>query len=198
MRFLPFALTYLLVAPILSATVLVDFRQQGSTYDNKTSVDIDLYDPDADVHFVMTVSSTGGDLNSNYDHFGINDDHIDYGEVLSIVFNVDVEIEGAYFGGVGSDANDGVRAVIATEEYFFYTGEDDFNGSSNRWSPNPPVMLTAGQIVQLTTSQNVSGEKFNLKTIDVAIPHAPEPRAIILLAIGALGMLTRRQRNQAA
>ena len=198
MRFLPFALTYLLATPILSATVLVDFRNQGAVYDGKTSVDINLYDVDTDVHFVMSVSSTGGDMNSNYDDFGIGDDHIDYGEVLTIVFNIDVDLITLDFGGVGSDANDGVKATIKAQEYFFYTGTEDYNGSTKAWTPSTPILLGAGDVIELTTSQQIIGPNYTFEQLSVNAAHAPEPRAIILLAIGALGMLTRRQRNQAA
>lgn len=199
MRILPLFFSFIFVAHNSLASVTIDFRNQGSLYDGKTSVDVDLNDPDGNIDFTMTVTSVGGNLNSNFDDFGIGSDaHIDYGEVLTVVFDIDVELINLDFGGVGSDANDGVKATIAAAEYIFHTGVTDYNGSTKAWTPATPILLLAGQQISLTTSQSVAGNDFNYEAMIVGAHQAPEPKAIIFLAMSTLALLTHRQRKQAA
>ena len=201
MRFLPFALVCVLstIPSFIEASVLIKFWNQGTTYDGNSSVILAIYDPDSDDNFNMTVSSTGGNLNSNNDQFGIGDDFIDPGEILSISFDTDVLLTEFDFAAVGSNVDDGVQAIMEGTTYTLHTGATDYNGTTKEWTPLGGILLQANNEILLSTSHSNGDENFHFESINlVVVPSAPEPRAIILLAIGALGLLTRRQRNQAA
>ncbi|WP_018970657.1 PEP-CTERM sorting domain-containing protein [Rubritalea marina] len=190
MRFLPTMFVALFTPLCGMAAVVVDFRNQSGVYDSSTSVSVGLFDPDVSTAFNMTVEAIGGNLNSNVDEFGVADSFLDAGEVLTIGFDVDVRLDFIDFGGVGADVTDGVQIVTPNGTNNYFTGVSDFNGTLDLWQPSTVFNVLVGQELQLRVSDpsaSVYLEQMQLSVI-------PEPKLTILLAIGAVGMLTRRRR----
>lgn len=184
------SLLFAIAVPIATshAAVIFDFTGQGGTFDNMTSVSVPLVD--GGINFSMTVTGTGGDLNSNASGIGINDANIDgMAESITLSFSIDTELNFLDLGGVGGDVSDGADVTIAGTNFQFFTGQPDFNGSSDVFTPATPIALTAGQTIVITGASATS--VFDIDSISVTA--VPEPSSTLLLtSLAGLFVLRRR------
>jgi hypothetical protein len=165
------------------ASVIYDFFDKASVFDGNTSVAVTLYDGTTPVE--MTVSATGGNLNSNAEDFGIGDDLIDGTlEVLTLSFDKKIELNYIDLGAVGSDRSDGARLTVGSASPVdLYTGVDGFNGSSDIYTPSSPLPVEITESITLTGSEATSS--FDLESMQITV--IPEPAALTLTALGLLG-----------
>lgn len=105
-------------------SVIYDFTNKGALFDSKTSVtNILLSDTATGFDTFMTVSSTGGDLNSNSGNFGVGDDQIDGStESITLTFSTDIEFNFIDLGGVGADTTDGANLAVGAFSIDLFTG----------------------------------------------------------------------------
>lgn len=155
---------------------------------------MNLSDLDTGVNFVMTVSAVGGNLNSNATGLGVGDSKINTGESISIRFSVDTFIEFLDFGEIGTDLTDGMNVTIGSNPSFdLFTGQPNFAGTPDVWTPAAPFSLSAGDSIVLTTSSVTS-----IVDVDsLRVTAVPEPSSSILCGFGGLVLLTRRKRAAA-
>lgn len=171
-----------------NAAVTYSFEGQGATFDGLTSASVALVD--GSTSFNMLVSSLGGNLNSNASGLGVGDANVDgTAESISISFNTDVFFNFIDLGGVGGDLADGANFTIGGSSIDLFTGEPDFNGSTDVYTPTSPISLSAGDSIVLTGSSTTS--IFDLDGINVTA--VPEPSTALLGAIGVLALLRRRR-----
>lgn len=177
-----------------SATT-VSFQGQGG-YDGFSTVGVGLFDPVSSVNFTMTVSSTGsgGNLNSNSTGLGVGsgDANLNVGEEISISFNVDTEINLLDLGGVGAGVSDGITIQFGSSPSFdLYTGQANFAGVSDLWTPSSAVALSAGELLTFRVSH--ADAIVDLDGMNVSA--VPEPSSSLLLGFGGLVGLCRRKRG---
>lgn len=164
------------------AEITYDYTGQGAVFDGTNRVQLLLNDSGTAI--TMTVSSSGGDLNSNAGNFGIVDDLIDgTAEILTISFDKAVDFISIDLGGVGADAADGANLTIGTQSAIdLYTGVTGFSGSTDVYTPGTPVRVNAGDAILLTGSSLTSS--FDLEQMTFAA--VPEPATLAMFGIGGL------------
>ena len=194
-----FSVAAALIANAQSA-VLIDFTNQSGIYDVKTTVDVALNDPVHSVDFIMTVTAYQFDsavvnLNSNAGGLGVADDSVDFdgGEIITISFNFDVDIDYIEFGGIGAaDAIDAASLKFGSDPaLLLYTDQPDFAGDTDIWNPDPLYRLMAGDTIVLKAA-GATGASFDLENMGVAA--VPEPSYSLLLGLGGLTLLSRHKR----
>lgn len=196
-----FFLILLFIRTSTSASLLYDFTGKDAIFDGQTLVPILLSDIGTGLSTTMTVSSVGGELNSNAGDFGVDgtetgetNDFIDgLVEAIHLTFDSDIEINFLDLGGVGSDTTDGADVTFGSfGTVTLHTGISDFNGTSDIYTPSTPIFLASGESIQLTGSSSTSD--FDLETIDITV--IPEPSTFVLVALTGLagfGMLRRKR-----
>jgi hypothetical protein len=172
------------------AAVTYSFLSQGSTFDDLTTANVSL--TDGSTSLTMTVSSVGGNLNSNASGLGVGDANLDgITESITISFNINVEFNFIDLGGTGSALDalaDGASFTINGNTVNLYTGQPNYNGTTGVYTPSSPITLTAGDTIVLTGSSSTS--IFDLDGINVTA--IPEPSAALLGAVGFLALRRRR------
>ena len=144
------------------------------------------------VNGLTITASTGFNALTNNAGIGSGGE-IDLGESLTLTFTgASFDLVSIDMSGVGSSEG-GDAAVIDVDGTVFSleTGVTDFNGSSDLWSPSPPISLASGSTVTFT-AENAYG----LQAISLNIVAIPEPTAALfgsLLAVG-LGLTVGRRR----
>lgn len=169
--------------------IVYDYQNQGVVFDGTNRVNVAL--SDSGINFVMTVSSTGGELNSNIGGIGVGDDQLDgNSEAITISFSTAIDFVSIDFGAVGTTISDGVRLTIGTQlPRNLYSGISGFNGTSKVYTPASAIRLAAGEPIVLTGSSATSS--FDLERITVIA--VPEPATAGLLGLGSLmAWLVRR------
>jgi len=172
--------------------VVYDYQNQGAVFDGTNRVNIAL--SDSGIHFMMTVASTGGELNSNIGGLGVGDDQLDgTSEAITISFSTAIDLVSIDFGAVGTTISDGVQLTVGTETpRNLYTGIPGFNGTSKVYAPASVIRLGAGETLVLTGSSGTSS--FDLERITVAA--VPEPATGGLLLLGSLMALMVRRASR--
>ena len=185
------AFSAFLVVPS-KAAVIYSFLSKAATFDDLTTANVSL--TDGSTQFIMTVSSVGGNLNSNASGLGVGDANIDgTGESITLSFDFDVEFNFIDLGGTGTAMeaeSDGASFTINGNTINLFTGQPNYNGSTGVYTPSSPIALTAGNAIVLTGSSITS--IFDLDGINVSA--VPEPTTALLSALGALALLRRRRR----
>jgi len=173
------------------AAVLIDFTNQGGIYDSHNSVDVALFDPVNSLNFTMTVTAVGGDLNSNITGLGVVDENLQTSESINITFDVQTQLISLDLGGISDSLSDGAVIVVGSNApVSLYTGQPNFNGTSDIWSPSTPITLNAGQSILISGSDPAA--VIDLDRFTVAA--VPEPSSFLLLGFGGLTLLSRRKR----
>jgi len=176
------------------AAVVIDFTNQAGLYDLNVTKDVMLNDPASATSFTMTVTGTGGVLNSNSESFGIANDLIDDGESISISFDVAVEINFIDFSRIGATSivNDDKASVTlgSSSPVLLYSNRTDFNGTTDVWTLSSPVYLGAGELI--TIGAGDVNASYSLQRLNVTA--VPEPSSFLLLGFGGLTLLSRRKR----
>ena len=170
------------------ADLIYDFTLKGGTFDGQTSVIIPL--TDGAISFNMTVSGSGGNLNSNSGDFGIGDDQIDgTSESITLTFSTPIDFKVIEFGAVGADILDGVNLTVAGSATNLYTDVSGFAGGSDIYTPASPMRVNLGQSIVITGS--AASSSFDLENI--TLEAVPEPATMLLIGIGGLlALMTRR------
>lgn len=172
-----------------AASIVFSFQGQGAIFDGLTEANVNLID--GSTPFVMTVTSAGGELNSNATGLGVGDANVDgIMESITIIFDTDIFFNFIDLGGVGADALDGVSFTINGMTTNLFTGVTDFNGSTDVFTPSSPISLLAGNSIVLTGSSSTSS--FDLDEIGVSA--VPELSSMALMLAGIGGMALRRRR----
>lgn len=183
------AMAFYFVGMSANAAVTYSFLSQGATFDGLTTANVSL--TDGPTSFTMTVSSVGGNLNSNASGLGVDDANVDgTSESISISFSIDVEFNFMDLGEVGAGISDGASFTMNASTINLFTGATDFNGSNDVYAPGTPITLTAGNTIVLTGSSGTSSYDLD----GISVTAVPEPSAAILGAFGALALLRRRHR----
>ena len=174
------------------ADLLYDFTDKGGTFDGETSVVIPLTDGAISVN--MTVSGSGGDLNSNADALGIGNDQIDgTSESITLTFSKPIDFKLIEFGAVGADILDGANLAVAGSAIDLYTGVSGFDGTPDIYTPALPIRVNVGQSIVITGS--AASSSFDLE--NMTFEAVPEPATLSLLGIGGLmAMITRRVKKR--
>lgn len=175
-------------AGVSMGAVTYTFVGKGVIYDGNSSVTETVVDQ---ISAEMVVTSNNGNLNSNSSSFGIGDDSIDgVGEILMISFDKDVMVNIVDFSAIGADVTDGANIKIGMlSGVDLYTGQADFNGVTDRYTPSSPLLLSAGESITITGSD--AGSKFGLQSINVSI--VPEPSTLGMLCLSGLFLLRRNR-----
>lgn len=182
------AVAFTLLSLGANAAVTYSFISQDATFDGKTNATVAL--TDGSTSFNMFVSSSGGNLNSNSTGLGVGDANLDGTvESITISFSMDVEFNFIDLGGVGGDVSDGASFTINGTATNLFTGVSGFNGSTDVYTPSPPISLAAGNSIVLTGSSSTS--IFDLDGINVTA--IPESSAALLGTLGFLALLRRRR-----
>lgn len=172
-----------------SAAVTYTFVNKSGLYDGNTSVIDSIVDVTSTQ---MTVSANTSTLNSNMDTFGINDSSIDgLTEIITISFDKDVIINIMDFSAIGADAMDGGSVTIGLlAPVTLFTGQPNFNGTTDTYTPATPITLLSGQSITITGSTGSSD--FSLSSINLTV--VPEPSSSSLLAVSALLLFKRKRK----
>lgn len=152
-----------------------------------------------DLTSTFSSNTIGAGVNSG----AVNDSAsaIDNGESLTLTFNFaslsSVQVESVNFQGIGS-ANSGDAALLSVNSgsnIVLETGADDFNGSSDVFSPgafsSSPIFLTSGQSLTITAQERVSLQSITFEPI----PN-PEPSSVLLFGGYLAASLQRRRRRR--
>lgn len=169
--------------------IMYDYQNQGFIFDGTNRINVAL--SDSGINFVMTVVSTGGELNSNIGGIGVGDDQLDgSSEAITISFNTAIDFISIDLGAVGTSVSDGAQLTIGAQlPRNLYTGVSGFNGTSKVYTPASAIRLGAGETIVLTGSSATSS--FDLERITVIA--VPEPATGGLLGLGGLmAWLVRR------
>ena len=165
------------------------------------------------VTFSVSAATTLGDgtgsFSANGSNAGVDSDgvtgaggdsasEIDNGETLtfSLTFaaTTTVSLNNIDFQGVGGSASDQASVSInggaATN---LFTGQADFNGSSDVWTPSGGISLSSTNTIAITTSDQISLQAISF---DINLAPVPEPASAITFAgICSTLALWRRRRD---
>ncbi|MBC8207188.1 MAG: PEP-CTERM sorting domain-containing protein [Kiritimatiellales bacterium] len=174
------------------ADLLYDFTDKGGTFDGQTSVVIPL--TDGAISFNMTVSGSGGNLNSNLGNFGIGDDQIDgTSESITLTFSKPIDFKAIEFGSMVGGISDGANLTVAGSAIDLYTGVSGFDGTPDIYTPASPIRVNVGQSIVITGSSETSS--FDLE--NMTFEAVPEPATMSLVGIGGLlALIVRRTKKQ--
>jgi hypothetical protein len=186
-------LTFVLSTASSFSEVVYDYQNQGAVFDGTNRANVAL--SDSGINFIMTIASTGGELNSNIGGLGVGDDQLDgSSEAITISFSMAINFVSIDFGAVGTTISDGVRLTVGTQSpRDLYTGIPGFNGTSKVYTPASVIRLGAGEPLVLTGSSGTSS--FDLERITVMA--VPEPATAGLLVLGSLMALIVRRASRA-
>jgi len=184
----------LFVVSVSDAAILYDFQNMGGTFDNTNRAVVAL--SDGGINFTMTVSSMGGDLNSNDGYFGVGDDRLDgTSESIWFSFDVPVDISSIDLRLVGGDLTDGARITVGEQAPInMYTGSPtgpEFNGTLDIYTPSSALRLSTGSLV-LTGSSVTS----NFSLQGMSFSAVPEPAMTGLICLGGAFAFMLRRRAQ--
>lgn len=182
-----------------SAAVTFEFANKEDIFDGYTSVDVMITDVSSTL---MTVTATGGTLNSNSGDFGVDgsepdevNDFIDgTSESITLTFSTEVIFNWIDLAGIGTEAqtDDHASITIAGTQLNLSTGVDNFNGSTDVYTPASPITLAIGESIILTGTSSTSS--FELQGINLTV--VPEPGTFALLAgFSALSFVMLRRRS---
>jgi hypothetical protein len=128
-----------------------EFGNQGDLFDKETTVAVAI--PNGLENITMNVRSIGGELNSNAGDFGVGDDQIDgTDEIIILSFDHPISITAIDFGGI-TDANDGANLKTNSSpalDLNLSTGVVGFNGTSDIYSPQDPIILKTGETLSIS------------------------------------------------
>jgi hypothetical protein len=128
-----------------------EFGSQSDLFDKQTTVAVVI--PNGLENITMNVRSIGGELNSNTGDFGVGDDQIDgTDEIIILSFDHAISITAIDFGGI-TDANDGANLKTNSSpalDLNLSTGVVGFNGTSDIYTPQDPIILNAGETLSIT------------------------------------------------
>jgi len=199
------AIAYLSLLQTLNVSLseaAIAFDPTGqSDYDGESELLIPLNDSETGDDISIYLTAIGGSFNSNSGDFGIDsgsgtNDVIDgTDEAMIISFSKDIELISVDLGGVGTAAeaeSQGARLTIAGTSYDLYTGQPDFDGTSDVFTPSSPIAISANGTIVLTGSSETSA--FDLESIHFSV--VPEPNSAgMLLALAAMGRVMVRNRR---
>ena len=183
-----------LVSITSRAQITYDFTGKAGIFDGLASQTVTIA-PGLD----MTLTATGGNLNSNSSTFGIDAtgsgdsaSEIDQLEVLEITFNQNIDFISIDLNAVGSDLSDGAKLTLGSNsEIDLINGTTPNFNSNDVYTPSSPVTITTLQSIRLESSTPASSEYY-LQNITVI----PEPSSLALIgltALAALGILRNRK-----
>ena len=187
-----------LAAGSAHAATTYDFTGKGDVFDGQTSVPIFLTDGSNST--TMTVTGTGGNLNSNSGDFGIDGSEIDevndfidgITESIELSFDQDIELVFIEFGSVGADMTDGVHLTVGGTSVDLFTGVSGFDGNADLYAPSTSIALSKGSSLIITGSATTSS--FDLENIQINV--VPEPGTYALLAgLSCLALIGLRRRD---
>ena len=156
---------------------------------------------------VTSLGSMTGAYSANASTAGLNSvgvldspSEMDVGEVLTFTLTFDdaalaVKLLSIDFSGIGSTSDDSALATTSAGMFTLFTGQPDFNGSTDVWSPDGITYLTGDTIsVQASGVANevaLQAMSFNVTTISV--PEATIFPALVFLTVCGAGLQRRRQ-----
>lgn len=179
---------------ISQAALTFDFTG-NSDLNGSTPLNITLSDLDTGIDTIMTITPTGGSLDSNSGDYGIDgtepgetNDQIDgIIEAISLSFDKDVDILFLDFGGIGNNVADGAGVTFGSfGSVNLFTGVTDFNGSQDIYTPTTPIRILSGENLVMTGSSETSS--YDLETMSITV--IPEPSSIALMAMIGLAAVT--------
>lgn len=199
--------THMAVCLSLSGTavggiITFDFLDPSGT-GNTAGEAFELGNPFADMGVTIsasvatTLGSGTGSYSANTSTAGIDSDgvtsgggdaasELDAGETLTISFTfsgLDVSLQSVDFGGVGSDTSDmAIVALNGGAGIELYTGQPDFNGTTDLWTPSGFV-LQSGDQMSFSTS-----DRAFLTAMTVSTAAVPEPSTFLMLLITLVGV----------
>ncbi len=142
-------------------------------------------------------SSTAG-LNS--DDVGDEASELDLGESLTFTLTFDdaalmVELENIDFSGVGATAADSAFVTTTAGSFTLFTGQADFNGTTDVWSPGG-ITFSTGDMLAIQASGVANVIALQAMSFDVSTIAVPEPAVLpALLCLSACVVGFRRCRR---
>lgn len=138
-----------------------------------------------------------GSYSANATTAGINSDGIldapselDVGERLAFTLTFDdaafsVELQTVDFSGIGGTTDDSARVTTTAGTFTLFTGQPNFNGSTDVWSPIGLVFAT-GDTIEVHASGLANNVALQAMSFDITTISVPEPTAFpALLCLSA-------------
>lgn len=97
------------------------------------------------------------------------------------------------FQGVGgTGAGDAALVTVGGVGYKLETGADDFNGSTDLWTPAGGILLASGSLIEIKSENVIGLESLSIETIS-AIPE-PASMGMLVSIAGLAGVIVRRRK----
>ncbi len=156
-----------------------------------------------------SLGSMTGSYSANSSTAGINSDgvgdapsELDLGESLTFTLTFDdaalmVELESIDFSGVGSTADDAALVTATAGAFTLFTGQADFNGSTDVWSP-AGISFSTGETMAVQASGVANVVALQAMSFDVSTIAVPEPAvlpALVCLTMCVAGFRRCRRRE---
>lgn len=157
------------------------FFVSGVTFDASTTTTLGT----GTSSFSSNTSNAGVDSDGITSGGGDSASELDAGETLKLTLTFDaaawsVALANVDLSGVGG-STDAATVTTPAGTFDLFTGQPDFNGSTDVWSPSG-LTFASGQMIQFETNDRISVPAI---TFDITAIAVPEPSAFLFMAIVA-------------
>ena len=140
----------------------------------------------------FSASNSNSAFQANGSRGGVDNNDVDNDEILTFTFtfaNPFATLNFIDLQGVGNNLSDAAFVNINGAVTTLFTGQPDFNGTTDVWTPAGGIVINSGDSIVFTAA-----DKFGVQGIELDVEAIPECSSVFMFA-SAIAVSNRRRRR---